>query len=224
MFGLSKEQTSFSLWGKCPLCGNWPTIPNYYKAGGEHVFSALALLSGPGTVAECPKCRQRWPVFASGPVASVVPKYDTRITETTRREESLGEDLRTIDNSRSSAGSTRRITVTKEWSQTYSIEYEKANTRKLDAGIEFPCGASLKAEAESRVMEHYALSKEAKQVYTEEISLDVPPKTKLVLKIQWKRIWQLGVLTVTEQGGPTVEVPFEAAVGVTFDQVQTDGD
>ena len=66
MFGLSKEQTSFQFTNKCPLCNGWPIIPRYIKPDGQKT-SALNILwlMDRDTVAECPKCNQRWRVFAA---------------------------------------------------------------------------------------------------------------------------------------------------------------
>jgi len=66
MFGLSKEQSSFQLTNKCPLCNGWPIIPRYIKPDGKQISALTFLwLMDRGAVAACPKCNQRWMVFSN---------------------------------------------------------------------------------------------------------------------------------------------------------------
>ena len=45
--------------------------------------------------------------------------------KTFRTEESIGEEQRVIDNSKCSISLTRRFSVSKEWKQSFNVDYEK---------------------------------------------------------------------------------------------------
>src|SRR5205823_10429968 len=144
LVGLSDESRKFYSSGyRCPKCdkhlrsnfGN--IIVNFYSDNGKKIpIWKLAVLRA--ELAECPECSYRWKIRGSGKL----DKYKTLeifgIVETDRLEESLGTDNRIIDNSRSSAELTRKFTIIKEWSRTYSIEYEKAQvvSNGLNIGID----------------------------------------------------------------------------------------
>lgn len=226
MFGLSTEQQKWALTYKCPRCGGWPVVPRYLRPDGEQ-YRGLKLLPqmDRGTLAECPKCNQRWSVFGSSvppPPPSSPPPYEARLRETERVEEPLGEEQRIIDNSKSSVKVVRSLSVSKEWVQTYTVEYEKgrADGGKLDLAL--VQGVGIQATAESSVKERYAVSGETRRTFTEQISMEVPKNQKVKVLLHWKRIWQHGILELASAGAPTLEVPFKVVVGVTFDQTLTD--
>lgn len=176
------------------------------------------------TVAECAKCHQRWPVFTASQPKVPNPDYEVDITETSRTEEPIGDEQRTIDNSKSSIELTRRFTVSREWSQSYSIEYEKmcSNKQQLNLGVAQGVDVGIRTAAEDSIRERYAVSGETRQTYAEEITLNVPARTKLCVVLHWKRIWQQGFLVLKSGSGQIAQLPFQIAVGITFDQVQAD--
>lgn len=225
MFGLSKEQSSFQFTSKCPRCNRWPIIPNYFKEDGTRIPALTLLpLMDQGAIAECTKCHQRWSVFAASQSSVSSPEYEVDFIETKRTEEPIGEEQRTIDNSKSSIQLTRRFAVSKEWSQSYSIEYEKAsaNKQQLNIGLNQGVDAGIQSVAEDSLKERYSISSGSKQTYTEEITLSVPANTNLRVVFSWKRIWQQGLLILKNRSGQKIELPFQIAVGVTFDQTQID--
>lgn len=225
MFGFSKEQSSFQLRNKCPLCSAWLilTFPHYITPDGRRVSPPVFLPRlDRRTVAECPKCNQRWPVFAATQSKISQPDYKASFIETNRTEESIGEEQRAIDNSHSSISLTRRFTVSKEWFQSYTIEYEKAQSEKQQINFGLAQTVNIQTMAENSIKEYYSLSSGAKQTYTEEITLNVPAKTKLSVVFHWKRIWQQGILTIRIKTGQVFELPFQLAIGITFDQTQID--
>ena len=97
MFGQSKEQTKFSLTNKCPLCGKFIFRVVFFKDDGTR-FSPFTFMWNldRSAVAECPKCHQRWPVFATSPPAMSKQLHIGDIIETVRSEEPLGEEQRLL--------------------------------------------------------------------------------------------------------------------------------
>jgi hypothetical protein len=144
------------------------------------------------------------------------------ILETTRSEEPLGEDHRIIDNLHSSIHLTRKFTVSKNWSQAYTVGYEHIHTEKGEFGLSVMNQVNLKLAIEQALKAQYSIAETITRTYSEEVLLDVPARTKLRVTFRWKRLWQHGVVRLQSQPGQCLEVPFQVVVGLTFDQVQTD--
>src|SRR5947209_7006232 len=70
----------------------------------------------------------------SGVKTGVAEAYRVELIETKRTEQPMGEDRKVIDNLNSSAPLQRKITTSKEWSQTITIEDEKAASLTGEAG------------------------------------------------------------------------------------------
>jgi DNA-directed RNA polymerase subunit RPC12/RpoP len=174
-----------------------------------------------GSTVECPKCGYRWAVLSATTPPQTTEALD--IVETDRSEEFFGEDRRVIDNSSSSIQVTRNFTFSKEWSKSFSLDFERATTDGLELTVGTKDTAALKLSSEEKLRRTYSLSQETKETVTEEVSCQVPPHTRTTVVVRWKRIWQHG-LVHTEQSGVRLRIPFRLAVGLTFDQRQIDGE
>ena len=148
------------------------------------------------------------------------------IIETYRSEEILGKEKRLIDNSRSTSKTTRRFTVSREWSKSYTIQYEntQVNGTELNLGLKLPEIelANLKVASQETLNKQYSITEETTENYTEEVEVEVPGSKKLKIIFTWKRILQHGIIKFQDQNNQVFDVPFQVAVGVTFDQTQID--
>ena len=244
--GLSKEHEMVYSKMRCPLCGQAPIVPKYFDQNDRSLpFRTAYTEMDPLAVAECPKCHQKWSVF-SGAKAGIVRQRVSEITvkgdqsknpqagiknidasqlnvvETERVEEHLGSEQRLIDNSQSRITITREFTISKEWSQSYAIDYEKATSLGGEIGGNLFTLGTFKTTFQRTVKDHYSISEGTRITYGEKISLQVKEKTKLRVIFQWKRLWQHGHLQVATKSGDKYEIPYRVAIGVTFDQVQID--
>lgn len=213
----SKEEKKYMRTQKCPYCGGYVLWPHYYKSNGKRTIFALRDFT------ECTKCNRRWPRYDNVSISSstqVVGVLD--VVEVDRIEEPLGDEIRTIDNSASDITVTRVLRATKDWMQSYSVDAEQ--TKVTGQGLEIGSKeiGSFKASAEDTLRRKYSLSNEVRQTFSEEIGLTVPARTKIRLTIQWKRIWQRGYVRIQHEPDRIIEVPFQMAVGLTFDQSQVD--
>jgi hypothetical protein len=244
--GLSKEHETVYARMMCPFCGQAPIMPNFFDQNDQKIpfrttYSEMDALA----VAECPRCHQKWSVF-SGTKAGIVRQHMSEITvkgdqskiskidienldignldveEAERIEEYLGSEQRLIDNSKSGIIVTREFTISKEWSQSYVIDYEKTTSLGGGVGGGLLNLAIFKSTFQRTVKDHYSISEETKLTYSEKITLQVKENTKLRVIFQWKRLWQHGVLKVSTKKGEAFRIPFRVAIGVTFDQVQID--
>jgi hypothetical protein len=149
---------------------------------------------------------------------------DASIVETQRVEELLGEEVREIDNSQSAVEIQRKIRVSREWSQLYSIERESTAKIGGELSVEGAWIVDFKATAEGAIRKRYELSTEDKKSYSEELTIEVPPRTKVQVVLKWKQIWQCGIVLVRNgSDGTESQIPFRVCLGPTFDQRQVDG-
>lgn len=219
----SKSHLLYSFTYRCPMCGAWPILARIYKPDGtRYSFLTGYLFMDKSAVAECPKCNQRWMVAASAALPHSPATLSFTFVETDREEEPVGDERRQIDNSESSVELARRFTIGREWAQTDTLDHEKIQSSHGElklGGTELP---SLTLAAENELKTRYSLSSTLKQTYEEEISIVVPPRSRLTLVFHWKRLWQCGTIQAYRANELLVEVPFKIAVGLTFDQTQSE--
>lgn len=204
-------------------CLNCHTVRPYKRKRVAKYFTiyyiALFQLQDFGQFVECQVCHQTFkPEVLNFPMWRVV-----KIELTDKSELYLGDpEVRLIDNSRSEISVTRRFTVSKEWSQSYTIEYEKMRSSSKGAEIQLGDPVGIRASVDNSLKSRFAVSGESKRVHTEEVSIEVPAKKKVSVLTHWKSIWQNGIVTLRNQQNIDIEIPFRVLHGVNFDQSQVD--
>jgi hypothetical protein len=142
------------------------------------------------------------------------------IAESVRKEEPIGTEQRRIDNSKGATIMTRHFTVIREWSHAYNLE----NVNAKKGGGTLSVGASeavkYKITAESNIKKTYSIEDKKVITFKDEIIMTAPPKTKLLVLIHWKHIWQTGSVRFHHDDSNEVDVLFKVLVGVAFDQEQ----
>jgi ssDNA-binding Zn-finger/Zn-ribbon topoisomerase 1 len=227
LHGYSEEHKKFLSSGyKCPECGKtllnrlgFITV-NFYSKDGARIPLAVGQISG--EIVECPNCNHRWNMRGKSNPSRPNKLELVSIIETHRSEEILGTEQRLIDNSQSTSKTTRKFTVSREWSKSYSIQYEntQVNGTELNLGLKFPEieVASIKVTSQETLKKQYSISEGTKENYTEEVQVEVLESIKLNLIFRWKRIWQNGFIKLRSQDNTELNVPFKVVVGMTFDQ------
>ena len=77
---------------------------------------------------------------------------------------------------------------------------------------------NFKASIEGDLRKQYSISESVTNTYTDEVSLEIEPLTKVVYCFNWKRIWQKGIIKCLDKVDREVAfIPFQIVVGVTFD-------
>jgi hypothetical protein len=157
------------------------------------------------------------------PAPPALEDVATTIVETQRVEEPLGEEMREIDNSQSTIGISRTISVSREWTQSCVLERETTGTAGGEIGLPGDWLVALKATAEIAVRKRYSITTEEKRTYTEELTITVPGNKRVRVALKWKQLWQCGTVLVRQDGGRNeVQIPFRVCVGPTFDQSAVD--
>lgn len=148
--------------------------------------------------------------------------WDTRIEEAERYSEPLGEEVRVIDNSRSTSSTERKITVSRQWSQSLSLDVERTTEIGGSVGAKVANLVDLSASAKRTVKQAYSVSEEQLKTYSEEVTIRVNAETKSEVTFRWRQVWQRGVVVGTSRDGLTSRTPFAVKLHPTFDQAQAD--
>lgn len=142
------------------------------------------------------------------------------VHETRRSEVSIGSDVRQIDNSRGVSPIIRTFKVSREWTHSYVYDVDKSSSVNVGGGLGINI-ASIRLQVDTALKTHYSASEVERRTVEEEVTVTVAPQTRSRITFSWKEIHQIGDV-VLANGDRTTKIPFEAVVGLTFDQEQTD--
>jgi hypothetical protein len=224
-----KYTLSLRLSGRCSVCGTapmsgWKDILNFriYRRDGTELdlskvhrvaYVPRTVRRQGGHTIQCKKCEHTWFIY-SGLQASV------NIVETSISTEEIGTEPKTIDNLKYDEEYDGTITISQEWTKSWSIEYEDA--KKVSGGVRAKASVvgDIKRDIERELRSKYAISESLRYTATEQVPVRVPPRTKLQLLFHWKKILQHGLIKFRDAAGNDREVPFAVAMRVTFDVEQ----
>ena len=112
------------------------------------------------------------------------------------------------------------MSLTREWARTCNLYVERTNTVRGSAGPGIH-GLTLKAEAEKTLKTSYSVTSEQRWVSQEKVTLNIPERTRSMITFSWKEGRRKGIVQLTGTDFE-VQVPYEVAVALTFDQKQVD--
>jgi hypothetical protein len=204
--------------------------PKIWREGAAPARSGLAELLGKTT--ESASWRRAMDRLAKSSGNTPVPSQSTattprppttivsKVVEGSRFEVGLGDETRTVDNSKSGSSTTRIVRLSREWSRTCTVDIEHATTGHRSAGLGLHL-LDLKVEAEHTLRKTYSTSSQERETFEEEVTLNIGPRIRSEIVFSWKEIRQKGVVQLAGEG-IDVRFPYEAVVGLTFDQQQID--
>lgn len=208
---------------RCFSCGQVNLSPRFHNADtGKHIQYAPALRFTQPVVWVCSHCDIHVSVFSGRQTAgSEVGDYTVvGVSEAARSEEEVGLDRRLIDNSASSISVKRRFSIAKEWMVSYVVESEASRSSGVSIGLGEL--AKISGAADNAIRERYSISGSEKRMHEEEVTIEVPAKTKVSVVFSWKLIWQHGMVSLTDCKGEMLSIPYKLSQGLTFDQRQID--
>jgi|ERR1700733_8253855 len=142
------------------------------------------------------------------------------VIEESRYQVAIGDEKRTIDNSKSSSSTTRKVRLERGWAREYVIDVER--TTDIRGSASFGIHAlDMKLEAERVLRQKYSISTEERKVFEEEVTLNVNPYTRSEITFTWTEIREQGFVHFTTERSE-VRVPYEITIGLTLDQRQVD--
>lgn len=234
--GWSEEQKKFMSSGyKCSNCNKvlftaLTGITSYlYFKDGTKANSLSLVLNRYGArdlILKCPSCSYCWNLYGNS--NSITPNQVEflGIEETHRLTEDLGTDTRLIDNSKSTSKITRKFTISREWSKTYLVQYENTKTNSTELNLQLKVSevefGGIKQASQTALKTAYSISEVKKEIFTDDVQIDVSEHQKVNVFFAWKSIWQYGSMKFRYQNNMEFDIPFKVSVGVTFDQTQID--
>ncbi|WP_189807080.1 hypothetical protein [Streptomyces tanashiensis] len=139
------------------------------------------------------------------------------VTQMTRIEELLGEDVRLIDNRASPAPVTRSLKASREWTRTLTLGEDRRETLGGNVSANL-LWLSAKGSIEAELQRTLSLAIGSTHLFEEEIGVTIPERTAVRIVLSWKRIWQCGEARVLLPDRSVHIVPYQVVVSVTFDQ------
>ncbi len=218
---LSGELLRVNWTNRCPKCRKYLARGLlslvYLDAADNQISVRLYQQIGPDITARCPKCLATFPVWRNDSISKQASTWTVKkMVVTGHREEPIGVDKQYIDSSKTRATVVKDFTFTKEWSRTLTIESEESISRSFGVGIDDI--VSIHFIAEQAVRNKYSISTTEHQSRTEKMSITIPAGTKQQVILQWKQIWEEGMVQLVDQSGRRVDIPFSVAADLTFDQ------
>lgn len=168
------------------------------------------------TTAGTPLAPREPSATASRPPTALTAK----VVEGSRYEVPLGDETRTVDNSKSNSQTVRLVRLTREWAKTCAVDTEHITTVHGSAGLRLHV-TDLRLEAERSLRKTYSTTSEERETFEEEVTLNIGPHTRSEIVFSWKEIRQKGIVQIAGEGFEA-QIPYEAVVGLTFDQQQID--
>ena len=137
--------------------------------------------------------------------------------ETKTTYESIGDEERIVDNSKSNGLVKRKLTIAREWRKAISIDEDVCKHYKGKIGLPF---TSIEGEISKSLITRYGTSIQETNSFSEEIELEIAAYSKIILTIHWKIIWQNGEIEVFSDNHNKIRIPYKVVKGITFDQIQ----
>lgn len=174
--------------------------------------AARMLVSAPTSSAESMRMARDAPGLRASEVVC-------QISEGERFEVDLGDpEIRVIDNSSGVSDAVRTFRLCRTWSRTLTTDTERA--LRATVGLNIPW-VLVKAEIDGALTQHLSRSFQEQQSFEDTVVITAAAHTKTTVFFAWKEIRQKGKVRVLVDG-VAADVPFEAVIGLSFDQRQVD--
>jgi len=136
-----------------------------------------------------------------------------RIVESSLRTELFATEERRYSNKDSPASTTHTLTISQTISRTISVD----TTATISAGTEVRAGlgVSAKSTIEATLAAKYGITKQQTLTVSESASIQVPPKSAVLVKIFWYRHYQDGHLEAESVQGSSI--PYSVVMRLSFD-------
>lgn len=151
------------------------------------------------------------------PAASAIWKV-VRVEPLGITESFLGTETLRIDNREGRRAITRSLSIEKEWVQEYVIEHERAQTTTSQFEPAVTKSTMVKRTVENLCREKHSYSESRKQVLREQVAVEVPPHSSVLVELRWKHILDGWTLVLANGLGDEARVPTHVVTKLSFDQ------
>jgi TM2 domain-containing membrane protein YozV len=139
-------------------------------------------------------------------------------------EKFIGTEPKRFYNSKSSAPLNQTFRVKREWSQTYSIEKEKAHSTTSVIDPKITDSTVISRTVQDVLREKYGYTENKKIVFEEDVAVSVPPGKNIQIDLLWKNIIENWLVVMCDQYNQEIEIPVFFVAKLTFDQRQFEFD
>ncbi|MDP1624376.1 MAG: hypothetical protein Q8L64_01265 [bacterium] len=135
-------------------------------------------------------------------------------------EKFIGSEPRRYFNASSPAPVNHTFRGKKEWSQSYSIEKEKAHSTTSVIDPKITDSAIISRSIQDVFREKYSYVENKKIVFEEDVTVFVPPGKNIQVELLWKYVIENWMVVMIDQYNQQLEIPVSFIAKVTFDQRQ----
>jgi hypothetical protein len=170
---------------------------------------------------KCNKCGGTWPVFSDASSVAIVSSVNTRRIATP-----IGFDDYVRDNLGSSIPMTSTIKISRRWLQRLEIDWERTTTmgNAVKAGLPAKYGGvGIESKIEQSLKSALSLSTETEQLMEQGIEVVVPAHSRVIVRLNWKQIWQEGEMEIRLPDEALAKIPYRVSVDIAFDQENIEG-
>ncbi len=139
-------------------------------------------------------------------------------------EKFIGSEPRRYFNASSPAPVIHTFRGKKEWSQSYSIEREKAHSTTSVIDPKITDSAIISRSIQDVFREKYSYVENKKSIFEEDVTVSVPPGKNIQVELLWKYVIENWVIVVIDQYNQQIEIPVSFIAKISFDQRQFEFD
>ena len=139
-------------------------------------------------------------------------------------EKFIGSEPRRYFNANSPAPVNHTFRGKKEWSQSYSIEKEKAHSTTSVIDPKITDSAIISRSIQDVFREKYSYVENKKSIFEEDVTVSVPPGKNIQVELLWKYVIENWVVIVIDQYNQQIEIPVSFIAKISFDQRQFEFD
>jgi serine/threonine protein kinase len=139
-----------------------------------------------------------------------------------RRQEDLGDEVYTFDNSKSDSTSTETIRIAHTARIEVDVDLSKARSVDGHVRLQFPTLAAVEGRIRSEILEKHRLSLKDELFFEQTTTISIPARTSVRVVFHWKRVWEEGTVVLGHRASAQAEVPYAITVMLSFDKETSD--
>lgn len=139
-----------------------------------------------------------------------------------RRLELIGAEQYDFDNSESSATSVETLRIFNSTQFILKFDTGNAVLRGGQSAIGILDFAKIQGQLQSNLLSQYSLSEQTTLTVERTSQINIPAQAHVRVVVNWKRVWQDGVVILRTRSGVDVEIPYSITIDLIFDKTLTD--
>jgi hypothetical protein len=139
-----------------------------------------------------------------------------------RRLEPLSPEQYDFDNSESSATSVETLRIFNSTQLVLKFDLSRATLRDGQSSVSILDFAKVQGQLKSKLLSQYSLTQQTTLTVERTSQINIPARAHVRVVLNWKRVWQDGIVVLRTRSGDDVEFPYSVTVDLIFDKTLTD--